>query len=165
MVSPELQLFAFLVIVLLGMVSGFLFDLQRAWRRLAQPGKWSRDIGDLLFVLVIGILIVPGLLLINWGELRGFVFLALLGGIGLYFHLASPLVLRLITRLFARAWRASCIVSATARVSAKRFSQVASRRTREVVRPVREPYMRARGWARYTVRRLKSFWKKIDGFL
>lgn len=153
------------MIILLGMVSGFLFDLERAWRRLAQPGKWGRDLGDLIFVLVSGILIALGLILLNWGELRGFVFVALIAGTALYFYLASPLVLRLLTRLLAWAWKAGFLASKSARLTATRFSQTASRRTREVMRPVRQPYLRTRSWACHTVRRLRSIWKKIDGFL
>jgi spore cortex biosynthesis protein YabQ len=87
------QLEAFLVMALAGVAIAFTFDLYRALRSLARPrGLWS-DLGDLLFCSCGAVLAAAAWLGANWGELRSFVPLGLVGGGALYFGLASPTVL------------------------------------------------------------------------
>ncbi len=88
----DLQFHAFFVIVLSGVVLAFLFDLLRVMRGHYRPPWWLAAGADALFWVVATLALSGGLFLGNWGELRFYVLVGLLIGIGLYYWLASPVV-------------------------------------------------------------------------
>lgn len=107
----ELQFYAFFMIVLSGMALGFLFDLLRALRGYYRPNRWIGAAGDLLFWGAATLILAGGLFFGNWGEFRFYVLVGMLLGLGLYYWLASPIilvltrsVLRLITWLLDAVW-------------------------------------------------------------
>lgn len=165
MASLDVQMFMFLVAVLIGMATGLLFDLLRLWRRLFRPGRLAGHVGDAVFAAVTALVVTAGLLFINWVQIRVFVLLGLAAGAGIYLHLASPLVLRSLLGLVALGarsagwtWRA---VRGTARRVARAFAPV-RRLAAGVVRP---PARRIRRWGREGLRRLSSLWRRFPGFL
>lgn len=89
----DLQFYAFFMVTLSGVLLGLLFDLLRVARRHFQPHPIVGAGADLLFWSVATVALSTGLYYGNWGELRFYVLLALLLGVGLYFGLASPFVI------------------------------------------------------------------------
>ncbi|HLN60874.1 MAG TPA: spore cortex biosynthesis protein YabQ [Symbiobacteriaceae bacterium] len=94
----DLQFYAFFMIVLCGASLGLLFDLLRVARGQYQPNRWVGAMADLLFWGVATVALSGALFYGNWGDLRFYVLVGLLVGIGLYYWLASPLTMAL-TRL------------------------------------------------------------------
>jgi spore cortex biosynthesis protein YabQ len=92
----DLQFYSFFVIGLCGAVLGLLYDLLRVTRGHYRP-NWLVGAGvDLLFWAVATLALSGGLFYGNWGEVRFYVVVGLLLGLGLYFWLASPVVRELI---------------------------------------------------------------------
>lgn len=84
---------AFVICALAGSVVGWGFDLYRASRSGTSRIRWLDHVLDVLFVLAALPVVVAALLLADWGALRLFALLALGIGMGLYFAMASPVVL------------------------------------------------------------------------
>lgn len=95
----ELQFYAFFMVVVSGMALGFLFDLLRALRGHYRPAWWLGALADLLFWGVATVALGGGLFFGNWGDIRFYVLVGLLLGLGLYYWLASPVVVSLVRLL------------------------------------------------------------------
>lgn len=102
MLRLDLQFYAFFMIVLCGAVLGLLFDLLRVMRGHYRPNAWVGGAADLLFWGAATAAISSGLFYGNWGELRLYVLVGVLLGVGLYYWLASSVVMHL-TRLIIAA--------------------------------------------------------------
>lgn len=107
----DLQFYAFFMTTLCGIALGLLFDLLRVMRGYYQPNRWVGAVGDLLFWCAAALALAGGLFIGNWGEFRFYVLVGLLIGIGLYYWLASPMIiallralLRLITWILDLVW-------------------------------------------------------------
>lgn len=92
----DLQFYAFFMIVLSGIALGILFDLLRALRGYYRPNRWVGAAGDLLFWGAATLLMATGLFFSNWGEFRFYVLVGALLGLGLYYWLASPVILAIV---------------------------------------------------------------------
>lgn len=93
------QLQAMILTIAAGMLLGLIFDFYRAVRGLARPRRWLTNVGDLLYWLVATAVVFAALLLGNWGELRLYVFLGLLAGVGAYYKWASGMAVRLLRQV------------------------------------------------------------------
>lgn len=96
MQSLTSQFYAFLVTILAGVTIGIIFDFYRVIRGLARPKKVFTNLGDLAFWVISTMVIFFLLLVGNWGEIRFYVFVGILAGIGLY--------LRCLSRYFVRTF-------------------------------------------------------------
>jgi spore cortex biosynthesis protein YabQ len=108
----DLQFYAFFMILLCGAVLGLLFDLLRVARGHYQPNRLIAALADLLFWSVATVALSGALFYGNWGELRFYVLVGLLLGLGLYYWLASPLVMdmaRLVLRVLE--WLANLVAT------------------------------------------------------
>lgn len=113
----ELQLYSFFMVTLSGVAFGLLFDLLRALRRHFRPNPWVGALGDLIFWAAATAAVSAGLFHGNWGELRFYVLVSLLLGLGGYLWLASPVVLGLLSLLLrALQWLVRGLVSLVLRV-------------------------------------------------
>jgi len=81
------QLKLLLVSLLLGICTGFIFDIYRRIRSFLSPGPILTALGDLCFWGLITLITFYSLFQVNFGEVRGYVFLAI--GFGLLFYLIS----------------------------------------------------------------------------
>jgi len=97
----DLQFYAFFTVVLCGVTLALLFDLLRVARGFLRPSRLQAAIADLLFWLVATSAVTGGLLAANWAELRFYVLVGILFGLGLYYWLASKTVV-LVARLLLR---------------------------------------------------------------
>ncbi len=103
------QLYAFLVCMLTGICLGFCFDIYRILRGIARaPKRIFTDIGDILFCIIMGIGIYISMLYANYGQMRGYVIVALFLGCVIYAKLFSPWFLRTYVRGARCIRRLSC---------------------------------------------------------
>ena len=100
MQSVSDQIFSFLLVMLLGGLMGIIFDLYVSIRRCWRPRQVGTLVGDFLFALIATIFAYAFLLVCNWGEVRMYVFLALVIGLSLYMKILSQYVRRLLALLF-----------------------------------------------------------------
>lgn len=91
--SSQVQLF--LIIVLAGTFLGVFFDGYRVLRGVFRPRIFLTHLLDLLYWLLATLFVFGLLLLINWGEVRFYVFIALAAGAVLYYRFFSRLVMHL----------------------------------------------------------------------
>lgn len=92
MLRLNLQFYGFFVTLLCGAALGVTYDLLRMIRRLYQPGRWTAPAVDLVFWVVACATLSSGLFFANWAQLRLYVLVGILLGIGLYLWLASPVI-------------------------------------------------------------------------
>lgn len=90
------QIRTFLFIVITGIVLGILFDTYRVLRRRFRPPWLVTSLTDLLYCLLASAIAFTALLASNWGELRFYVYIALLVGIIAYYRLVSQYVMKFI---------------------------------------------------------------------
>jgi spore cortex biosynthesis protein YabQ len=81
------QVIVFSLVVIWGALGGLIFDFYRMIRRIWRPGRWGTSLGDIGFWLLLTGFTAAFLLLITWGEVRVYVFLAMSIGVGIYFLL------------------------------------------------------------------------------
>lgn len=93
------QIRTFLFIVTTGIVLGILFDTYRVLRRRFRPPWLVTSLTDLLYCLLASAIAFTALLASNWGELRFYVYIALLVGIIAYYRLVSQYVMKFIMAL------------------------------------------------------------------
>ena len=93
------QIRTFLLIVTTGIVLGILFDTYRVLRRRFRPPWLVTSLTDLLYCLLASAIAFTALLAGNWGELRFYVYIALLVGIIAYYRLVSQYVMKFIMAL------------------------------------------------------------------
>ena len=75
----------FILFLILGLCIGLFFDIFRALRKTFKTSDFVTYIEDSVFMLLVGILIVNSLVLLNHGQIRFFILIALLFGITFYF--------------------------------------------------------------------------------
>ncbi|MEW6661788.1 MAG: spore cortex biosynthesis protein YabQ [Bacillota bacterium] len=102
----QLQLKAFASMVAMGLFIGLTFDLYRAWRSIARPGRLTTTVGDFLVWLVLTPTVFTIMLISNGVDLRAYVFVGVFLGIGVY--------LRFLTRTMVVLWRRFLVVSGKA---------------------------------------------------
>lgn len=96
MESLSTQLYAFGIVMLAGISLGVLFDFFRVIRGLLRPGFFATPLLDLLFWVICTPVLILYLLLANWGELRGYVAIALVLGFAFYKLFLGGIVLTLL---------------------------------------------------------------------
>jgi len=95
------QIATFLITALTGAVLGLLFDCYRVLRTKLRFHPVITAGTDLIYWLVATVIVFIALLLGNWGELRLYVFIGLLGGALAYYRFLSKLVIIIIARSFS----------------------------------------------------------------
>lgn len=83
------QVFMFFFII--GVIIGILFDIFKVLRKSFKTSDFITFIEDLIFLLLSGILIISGILKLNGGEIRFFLFLGIFFGILSYILTISNL--------------------------------------------------------------------------
>jgi len=104
------QVYTMLIIILGGILVGFIFDLYRVLRGFGRPGKYVTLVTDCLFWLVVTPIALIILVLANWGELRLYSFLGLLLGLIFYWSVLSAVVVGILGSLLSFLWRAVCLL-------------------------------------------------------
>lgn len=89
------QILIFLMLVLLGHCIGVLYDLYRVIRRAHGLKKWGTNLGDAVFWIIVTAVTYSFLLIYIWGEVRVYVFIAMIFGFYIYLKLFSSYVLEI----------------------------------------------------------------------
>ena len=89
------QVITFLITIATGIVLGVLFDCYRVLRGNFRSRGLVTCLTDLLYWLLATVVVFLALVVSNWGELRFYVFLGILSGVGLYYRLVSLYAIRL----------------------------------------------------------------------
>lgn len=89
------QVLTFAITIMTGILLGVLFDCYRVLRGNCNPKVLMTWFTDLLYWLVATAVVFIALVFSNWGELRFYVFIGILSGLGLYYNWLSLYVIRL----------------------------------------------------------------------
>jgi len=79
--------------LILGLVTGLIFDIYRRIRNLVSPGPYLTALGDLCFWLLIAAITFVSLFTLSSGQVRGYVFIGIAAGLAFYMHFISPYVI------------------------------------------------------------------------
>lgn len=85
-----IQLKSFGLTLILGVLAGGIFHYYQLTIRKARVGRYFLYVIDLILWIFMLLLVFASMLLINHGEMRLYVLIALLGGILIYYHYFSP---------------------------------------------------------------------------
>ena len=85
----------FIVFFIIGICIGVIFDVFRAIRKVFDTSDFVTYIEDIIFVAIVGILFVNNLILINSGEIRFYIILAIIFGMTLYFFTISRISVKI----------------------------------------------------------------------
>jgi len=75
--------------LIIGLVTGLLFDIYRRVRNLISPGPYLTALGDLCFWCLIAVITFVSLLNVSSGQVRGYVFMGIGAGLAFYMHFIS----------------------------------------------------------------------------
>ena len=78
----------------LGVFTGLLFDIYRRMRNLVSPGPFLTALGDLCFWSIITAITFASLLKVNFGKVRGYIFLGIIMGLFFYLLVFSAYVIQ-----------------------------------------------------------------------
>lgn len=96
MIPVTIQIASFLLVIAIGIFLGAFFDIYRVLRSFWKPKKIGTVMGDAIFTIITTVLVFAMLIFGNWGEIRGYVFMAIILGLLCYFHLISSKARRII---------------------------------------------------------------------
>lgn len=88
------QAYLFLIFIANGIVIGILFDFFRISRRVVKTGDLMTYIEDLIFWILTGSIVLYSIFVFNNGEIRLFMFLAIIIGVISYMLLLSSYVIK-----------------------------------------------------------------------
>ena len=89
------QVISFSITIATGILLGVLFDCYRVLLGTFRPRGLVTCLTDLLYWLVATVVVFIALVVSNWGELRFYVFLGIVSGVGLYYRLLSSYAIHL----------------------------------------------------------------------
>ena len=89
------QAYLFLIFTLDGIIIGILFDFFRILRKTIKTKDFVTYIQDCLFWILTGLLILYSIFTFNNGEIRLYLFLAIIIGIILYILIASHYIIKI----------------------------------------------------------------------
>ena len=96
------QIFIFFFII--GIIIGFIFDIFRVIRKSFKTTDFITLIEDIIFLLISSILIIGGIIKINGGEVRFYLFLGIFLG-GLIYSLTISNLYVIIFYEFVKIWK------------------------------------------------------------
>lgn len=89
------QLYLFLIFITNGIIIGLLFDSFRILRKAIKTSDFITYIEDALFWILTGLIILYSIFVHNNGEIRLFMFIAILIGLVLYIIFVSKFILKI----------------------------------------------------------------------
>ena len=87
------QLYLFLIFILNGLIIGLLFDFFRILRKAIKTSDLITCIEDVVFWILTGLIILYSIFTYNNGEIRLFMFLAIIIGVILYMMMISKFIM------------------------------------------------------------------------
>ena len=96
------QAIIFLIFIILGIIIGFLFDIFRILRKTFNTPDIVTYIEDIVFWLLTGFLVLYAIFTFNNGEIRLFMFLAIILGCITYMLLISRFIVNTSVKILAK---------------------------------------------------------------
>ena len=93
------QSYLFLIYFICGFSIGMFFDIFRILRRAFKTTDLLTYIQDVIFLTITGIFLIFMLFVFNNGQLRAYIFFAIIGGLALYMLILSKYFIKLNVRL------------------------------------------------------------------
>ena len=93
------QSYLFLIYFICGFSIGMFFDIFRILRRAFKTTDLLTYIQDVIFLTITGIFLIFMLFVFNNGQLRAYIFFAIIGGLALYMLVLSKYFIKLNVRL------------------------------------------------------------------
>ncbi|NLI60356.1 MAG: spore cortex biosynthesis protein YabQ [Clostridiales bacterium] len=106
--STTNQAYIFLATVYLGLILGIIYDIYRAFRMVAKPGKWLVAILDLSFWILAAFISFFMLFKVNGGQIRLYAYIGLALGWGLYALIIGSFLVKLLVKIYS--WIAAIIL-------------------------------------------------------
>jgi len=88
----EPQIMLLITSLVIGLVTGLIFDIYRRIRNRVSPGPYLTALGDFCFWGLITAITFSSLLAISYGQVRGYVFFGIAVGLSLHLHFISRYV-------------------------------------------------------------------------
>ena len=89
--QPQIMLLTASLVI--GLLTGLLFDIYRRIRNLVSPGPYLTALGDLCFWILISAITYASLFNISSGQVRWYVFASIAAGLAFYMHFISSYVI------------------------------------------------------------------------
>lgn len=89
------QLYCFFIFIIIGIISGLIFDIFRILRQTFKTKDFIIYIQDILFWILVGFLMLYGLCAYTNGELRLYLFLGVILGFLIYILTVSKYILKI----------------------------------------------------------------------
>lgn len=83
----------FILFLIIGICIGIFFDFFRAFRKIFKTSDFVTHLQDIIFVALVGIFIINNLIVLNDGQIRFYIILAILFGNTFYFLTISKICL------------------------------------------------------------------------
>lgn len=93
------QITTFLIFIVVGMVIANIFDAFRSLRKCMKTNNLLTNIEDIIFALTVGAILIFSLIKFNFGELRFYLFIAVVTGITLYYLFFSKIFMKISTTI------------------------------------------------------------------
>lgn len=93
------QITTFLIFIAVGMVIANIFDVFRSLRKCMRTNNLLTNIEDIIFALTVGAILIFSLIKFNFGELRFYLFIAVVTGITLYYLFFSKIFMKISTTI------------------------------------------------------------------
>lgn len=93
------QITTFLIFIAVGMVIANIFDVFRSLRKCMRTNNLLTNIEDIIFALTVGAILIFSLIKFNFGELRFYLFIAVVTGITLYYLFFSKIFMKVSTSI------------------------------------------------------------------
>ena len=151
------QILALVIMVVTGLVTGFMFDVYRVVRSLVQPNRQMSVVMDFIFWLMVTPVIFVLLIACNWGQLRLYVFLGMALGLFCYFQLFSEAVLWTLIHAFRSLMRR--ITVAVCPDESRRRFHVGVWRHKALCSRYRRPPMAGSRWV-FRLNRIRPFFRR-----
>lgn len=90
----DIQIQLFLIFLIDGLIIGLIFDFFRILRKAIKTSDLLTYIEDALFWILTGLLILYSIFVYNNGEIRIFMFIAIIIGMVIYFSFISKLIIK-----------------------------------------------------------------------
>ena len=85
----------FIIFLIIGLCTGIFFDFFRALRKTFKTSNFVTNIEDVIFISIVGIFTINTLIIVNNGQIRFYILLAIIFGITFYFLTISKICFKI----------------------------------------------------------------------
>ncbi len=156
------QLIALVLFILIGFASGFIFDFYHTFKKFFKFTPWLQVVLDFCLWVFITIICAFLLVLVNWGEVRFYVFLAMGSGLIIYYFVLSRTVKKIYGFIIGRTlWLMKLLIRYVVKIF-KFFFRTVGRILEKILLPVSRRIEKGKRKIRKISRPLGKILNKVD---